>query len=215
MALVFKLYGDCPSTNVFIHTKKCQPFLCNFFNLSSRTEKLRHSIPSNKITFPAARNQDFSWFWKFLSFWWCFWARVVPNAVPKTVPMLYRYSIGTVLGTAFGTTRAQKHHQNDRNFQNHEKSWFRAAGNVILLLGIECRNFSVRLDRLKKLHKNGWHFFVWMNTFVDGQSPYSLNTRAKLGILVIFEILGNFHNFHRPYLRRYLFVCKVLGTYLG
>ena len=31
-----------------------------------------------------------------------------PKYRPKTVPIQYRHCIGTVLGTVFGTTRAQK-----------------------------------------------------------------------------------------------------------
>ena len=54
--------------------------------------------------------------------------------------------------------------------------------------------------------ETGETLFVWKNTFRGGQSPYSLNTRAKLGILGISRIFGNFTNFHRPYLRRYLSV---------
>ena len=46
------------------------------------------------------------------------WSKYRPQNSADTVLILYWHCFGTV----FGTTRALKHHQNDRNFQNHEKS---------------------------------------------------------------------------------------------
>ena len=57
--------------------------------------------------------------------------RVVPNTVPKTVPIQCRTLYRHCFGDGIWDHPCQKHHQNDRKSQNHEKGLLSASDNRV------------------------------------------------------------------------------------